>query len=266
MGAGLWKSTSASGAPDNSSLSHFSAMTRPSWLGRAVRNRHRHAIEQASRRWRGGRRDDSARTRRTTQVGNKDMFGAAFSEAPDVAPALTGQEDAEELAQRAERRQRSKLWRRRQPSPRRRRSANNRRTTAAGACCRGSTATRRARCRALRSHADAPVVPGGLLRRRFTSTPGVERRLPFTKTALREPAGRRLRHEAQGPLGAAAAQTPRRRRRPRPRACSAGPASSSTTSRRRRRTRASTSCGAAASPLNLNRRRRRSSSTTPWAV
>ena len=39
-------------------------MTRPFWLGRAVRNRHRHAIEQASRRWRGGRRDDSARTRR----------------------------------------------------------------------------------------------------------------------------------------------------------------------------------------------------------
>ena len=60
----VWKSTSASGAPDNSSLSHFSAMTRPSWLGRAVRNEHHHAIEQASRRWRGGRRDDSARTRR----------------------------------------------------------------------------------------------------------------------------------------------------------------------------------------------------------
>ena len=56
----VWKSTSASGAPDNSSLSHFSAMTRPRWLRRAVRNRHRHAIEQASRRWRGGRRDDSA--------------------------------------------------------------------------------------------------------------------------------------------------------------------------------------------------------------
>ena len=51
------------GCTDNSSLSHFSAMTRPSWLGRAARNRHRHAIEQASRRWRGGRRDDSARTR-----------------------------------------------------------------------------------------------------------------------------------------------------------------------------------------------------------
>jgi hypothetical protein len=31
---------------------------------RAVRNRHRHAIEQASHRWRGGRREDSARTRR----------------------------------------------------------------------------------------------------------------------------------------------------------------------------------------------------------
>ena len=46
----VWKSTIASGAPDNSSLSRFSAMTRPSWLGRAARNRHFHAIEQASRR------------------------------------------------------------------------------------------------------------------------------------------------------------------------------------------------------------------------
>ena len=36
----------------NSSLSHFSTMTRPSWLGRAARNRHRHAMEQTSRRWR----------------------------------------------------------------------------------------------------------------------------------------------------------------------------------------------------------------------
>ena len=57
----VWKSTSASGAPDYSSLSHFSAMTRPSWLGRAARSRHSHAIEQASRRWRGGRCDDSER-------------------------------------------------------------------------------------------------------------------------------------------------------------------------------------------------------------
>ena len=39
-------------------------MTRPCWLRRAVRDPHRHAIEQASRRWRGGRRDDSVRTRR----------------------------------------------------------------------------------------------------------------------------------------------------------------------------------------------------------
>ena len=31
----VWKSTSVSGAPDNSSLSHFSAMTRPCWLHRA---------------------------------------------------------------------------------------------------------------------------------------------------------------------------------------------------------------------------------------
>ncbi|CAH0365325.1 unnamed protein product [Pelagomonas calceolata] len=64
----VWKSTSASGA-------HFSAMTRPRWLRRAVRNRHRHAIEQASRRWRGGRRDDSGRTRRKilicTQVADR---------------------------------------------------------------------------------------------------------------------------------------------------------------------------------------------------
>ena len=60
----VWKSTSVSGAPDNSSLSHFSAMTRPTWLGRAVRNRHRHTVEQASCPWRGGRVDDSTRTLR----------------------------------------------------------------------------------------------------------------------------------------------------------------------------------------------------------
>ena len=36
---------------------HFSATTRPSWLGRPLRKRHRHAIEQASRRaWRSTRR------------------------------------------------------------------------------------------------------------------------------------------------------------------------------------------------------------------
>ena len=31
-------------------------MTWPRWLRRVVRNRHRYAIEQASRRWRGGQR------------------------------------------------------------------------------------------------------------------------------------------------------------------------------------------------------------------
>ena len=60
---------------NDSSQSHFSAMTLPCWLRRAVRNRHRHAIEQAARRWRGGRRDDSARTRRkiltSTQAGGQ---------------------------------------------------------------------------------------------------------------------------------------------------------------------------------------------------
>ena len=51
---------------------HFSAMTWPRWFRRAARNRHHHAIEQGSRRWRRGRRDDSARTLRkiliSTQV------------------------------------------------------------------------------------------------------------------------------------------------------------------------------------------------------
>ena len=58
-GAGRgWKSTSAPGAPNNSSPSHFSAMTRSCWLGRAVGNRHRHAIEQASCRWREDNADE----------------------------------------------------------------------------------------------------------------------------------------------------------------------------------------------------------------
>jgi len=40
------------GCTDNSSLSHFSVMTRPSWLGRAARNRHRHRAGVASMAWR----------------------------------------------------------------------------------------------------------------------------------------------------------------------------------------------------------------------
>ena len=58
-----WKSTGVSGAQVISRRC-FSAMTWPRWLRRAVRNRYRHAIEQVSRRWRGGRRGDSGRTRR----------------------------------------------------------------------------------------------------------------------------------------------------------------------------------------------------------
>ena len=60
----VWKSTCIR-VHRYSSLSHFfSATMWPRWLRRVVRNRHRHAIEQASRRWRGDRRGDSGRTRR----------------------------------------------------------------------------------------------------------------------------------------------------------------------------------------------------------
>ena len=97
-------------------------------------------------------------------VGNKDMFGAAFSEAPDVAPALTGQEDAEELAQRA----------RARGAP----SSGGGGSQARAAAAAPTTGGRRPLARAavvlprpagrgagpLRGHADAPVVPGGLLR------------------------------------------------------------------------------------------------------
>ena len=48
----------------NQPVCRVHAMTWPRWFRRAVRNRHRHAIEQASRRWRGDRRADSGRTRR----------------------------------------------------------------------------------------------------------------------------------------------------------------------------------------------------------
>jgi hypothetical protein len=71
---------------DNSSLSHFPATTRPSWLGRAVRNRHRHAIEQASRRWRAGRCDDSARTRRNILISTQVPV---WSWRPPVRPRTT---------------------------------------------------------------------------------------------------------------------------------------------------------------------------------
>ena len=85
-----WKSTGASGAPDNSSLSHFSAMTWPRWLRRAVRNRHRHAIEQASRRWRGGRRGDSGRTHRKFGFHTGDEELRPYFALPNVLSGLFG--------------------------------------------------------------------------------------------------------------------------------------------------------------------------------
>ena len=59
----------------------FSAMTLPSWLGRAVRNRYSHAIEQTSHRWRGGRREDSARTRRKILISTQVRARAATTAA-----------------------------------------------------------------------------------------------------------------------------------------------------------------------------------------
>ena len=52
--------------------------------------RHRHAIEQASRRWRGGRRDDSARTRRKILISTQAV---AFAEASEEF--LNNLQDAE---------------------------------------------------------------------------------------------------------------------------------------------------------------------------
>ena len=71
-------------------------MTRPSWLGRAARNRHHHAIEQASRRWRGGRRDDSARTRRKILISTQVGALAQLQVGPD-AGNLTGARRAAEI-------------------------------------------------------------------------------------------------------------------------------------------------------------------------
>ena len=57
----------------------------------AVMNWHRNAIEQASRRWRGGRRDESARTRRkiliSPQVGGQGAGEAAAGTGPAAPQA-----------------------------------------------------------------------------------------------------------------------------------------------------------------------------------
>ena len=66
---------------------HFSAMTWPSWLGRAVRNRHRHAIEQASHRWRGGRQRTRSKILISTQVGGQGPGEAAAGTGPSPPQA-----------------------------------------------------------------------------------------------------------------------------------------------------------------------------------
>ena len=73
-------------------ISHFSAMARPSWLGRAARNEHRHAIEQASRRWRGGGRDDSARTRRKILISTQVHWVGEDYKAQDYVNPVDGDE------------------------------------------------------------------------------------------------------------------------------------------------------------------------------
>ena len=60
-------------------------MMRPCWLRRAVRNRHDHAVEQASRRWRGGRRDDSAE-RAKILTSAQVRAGDARAQGPAAAP------------------------------------------------------------------------------------------------------------------------------------------------------------------------------------
>ena len=55
-----------------------------------MRNLHSYAIEQASRRWRGGRRDESARTRREILISTKVSRIYAFVgvEAHETRPDL----------------------------------------------------------------------------------------------------------------------------------------------------------------------------------
>ena len=57
----VWKSTKCDGCTRQFFTKSFLGNDAAAWLGRAARNRHRHVIEQTSRRWRGGRRDDSER-------------------------------------------------------------------------------------------------------------------------------------------------------------------------------------------------------------
>ena len=118
----VWKSISASDAPENSSLSHFPAMTRPCWLRRTVRNPLCHAIEQALRRWRGGRRDDSE-TRRKLLISTQAPSTRRRSPAPTAVRASSPTSRART----------------------RRRGTGARSTTAAPSCASTSTSERRRR-------------------------------------------------------------------------------------------------------------------------
>ena len=97
----VWKSTSVSGAPDNSSRSHFSAMTRSCWPRRAVRNRHRHAIEQAACRWRGGEDDAMIQYERAVNSISTQVQ-AGLRHDPDSKPLRTQYDGLKELKRRVE--------------------------------------------------------------------------------------------------------------------------------------------------------------------
>ena len=87
----MWKSNSVSGAPDNSSLSHFSATTRPRWLRRAVRYLHRYAIERTRRKILISAQVAAAR----------DRLEATLRTAAEVVDALDVDVAAEEASERA---------------------------------------------------------------------------------------------------------------------------------------------------------------------
>ena len=71
-------------------------MTRPCWLLRAVRNRHRHAIEQVSRRWRRGRRDESAQRaakliyEQVVAIDAEDRWAPELNDIDDVERLIPG--------------------------------------------------------------------------------------------------------------------------------------------------------------------------------
>ena len=98
-------------------------MARLSWFGRAVRNEHHHAIEQASRRWRRGRRDDSARTHRNILISTQEMTPPSSSR---------GVGGAERVRRNCCRPRRARQWKHRTAFARLRGVQQQRRSTGAG--------------------------------------------------------------------------------------------------------------------------------------